>query len=114
QIPFLLVGGIAAALLGRGRYTGDIDLLVRSEDARRTLRALERASFETSEVNPHWLFKGTRNGVLVDVLFTLKGDIRLDDEMLARAPTRTFKGVEVPLLPAEDLLVVKVIVHDEE
>jgi hypothetical protein len=113
-VPFLFVGGIAAGLLGRGRYTGDIDLFVRPEDARRALVALERAGFTTSELNPHWIFKGIRGQVLVDVLFTLKGDIRLDDEMLARAPMRSFLGVDVPLLPPEDLLVVKAIVHDEE
>jgi hypothetical protein len=113
-IPFLFVGGIAAGLLGRGRYTGDIDLFVRPEDARRALSALERAGFETSELNPHWIFKGVRGQVLVDVLFTLKGDIRLDDEMLARAPTRSFLGVDIPLLPPEDLIVVKAIVFDEE
>jgi predicted nucleotidyltransferase len=113
-VPFLFVGGIAAGLLGRGRYTGDIDLLVRPEDARRALRALERAAFVTSELNPHWIFKGVRGQVLVDILFTLKGDIRLDDEMLARAPIRSFLGVDVPLLPPEDLIVVKAIVFDEE
>jgi len=113
-IPFLFVGGIAAGLLGRGRYTGDIDLFVRPEDARRTLSALERAGFETSELNPYWIFKGVRGQVLVDILFTLKGDIRLDDEMLARAPIRSFLGVDIPLLPPEDLIVVKAIVFDEE
>jgi len=113
-IPFLFVGGIAAGLLGRGRYTGDIDLFVRPEDAPRVLRALERAGFTTSELNPHWIFKGIRGPVLVDVIFTLKGDIRLDDEMLTRAPVRCFLGVDIPLLPPEDLIVVKAIVFDEE
>ena len=113
-IPFLFVGGIAAGLLGRGRYTGDIDLFVRPEDAPRVLRALERADFTTSELNPHWIFKGIRGPVLVDVLFTLKNDIRLDDEMLARATVRSFLGVDIPLIPPEDLLVVKAIVFDEE
>jgi hypothetical protein len=113
-VPFLFVGGIAAGILGRGRYTGDIDLFVRPEDSRRALQSLERAGFETSELNPHWIFKGIRGPVLVDVLFTLKGDIRLDDEMLERAPVRTFLGVDIPLLPPEDLIVVKAIVFDEE
>jgi len=113
-IPFLFVGGIAAGLLGRGRYTGDIDLFVRPEDSRRVLTSLERAGFTTSELNPHWIFKGVRGTVQADVLFTLKGDIRLDDEMLERAPVRSFQGVDVPLLPPEDLIVVKAIVFDEE
>ena len=113
-IPFMFVGGIAAGLLGRGRYTGDIDLFVRPEDSRRALTALERAGFTTEELNPHWIFKGVRGQVLVDILFTLKGDIRLDDEMLERAPVRSFLGVDIPLLPPEDLIVVKAIVFDEE
>jgi predicted nucleotidyltransferase len=113
-IPYVLIGGLASSVLGRGRCTGDIDLLVKPEDARPVLRVLEPHGFETEEINPHWLFKATRGGVLVDVLFKTTGDIYLDDEMLERAVTRTFRDVPVRVVAPEDLVVIKAIVHNEE
>lgn len=113
-IPHLLVGGIASSLLGRPRCTSDIDLLVAPEDAEEALEQLAQREFRTERTNPHWLYKGFRRSVLVDLLFKLKGDIYLDSEMVLRATTRSFRGTPVCVIPPEDLLVVKAIVHDEE
>ncbi len=113
-IPYLLIGGLASALLGRPRCSGDIDVVVKPEHARPALDALERAGFTTEETNVNWLFKAAKDGVLVDLLFKMKGDIYLDDEMLARAPTRSLRDLELRVMPAEDLLVIKALAHDEE
>ncbi|HEY8492770.1 MAG TPA: nucleotidyltransferase, partial [Myxococcota bacterium] len=64
--------------------------------------------------NPHWLYKATREGVLVDVIFKGPRDVYLDDEMLARARVVTVLGRRVRIAPPEDLLVMKAVVHDEE
>jgi predicted nucleotidyltransferase len=114
RLPYVAIGGIASSLHGRARCTGDVDLFVKPDDARPVLRALAAAGFDTEELNPHWLFKATRAGVLVDVLFKTHGDIYLDDEMLARAETRTFHGVDVRIAPPEDMIVIKALAHDEE
>ena len=113
-IPYVLIGGLASALLGRPRCSGDVDILVKPEHARPALDALAAVGFTTEETNQHWLFKGTKDGVLVDVLFKGKGDIYLDDEMLARAPLRSWRGLELRVMPPEDLLVMKALAHDEE
>lgn len=113
-IPYGLLGGVASAVHGRPRWTHDIDFFVRAEDAPRVLDALERADFATQRTNPHWLFKGIKRGVLVDVLFRAKGDLYLDDEMIARLRRVEFKGCPVMVIPPEDLLVIKAIIHDEE
>jgi hypothetical protein len=113
-IPYVLLGGLASALLGRPRCSSDIDILVKAEDARRALDTLARAGFATEETNGHWLFKGSKHGVLVDILFKAKGDIYLDDEMVARATSMSFRGQRVCVIPPEDLVVIKAIVHDEE
>src|SRR5205085_10700251 len=55
--PYLLMGGIASAILGRPRWTHDIDLFVRPEHARHVLETLERAGLSTEETDPYWLFK---------------------------------------------------------
>lgn len=111
--PYVFMGGIASAAVGRPRLTHDIDVFVRPDDARAVLAAFAAAGFETEERFPHWLFKAVKNGRLVDIIFRSSGDIYLDDEMLGRAPTLEFKGRKLPLIPPEDLMVMKAIVHDE-
>lgn len=112
-VRYALIGGIASAVHGRPRVTHDVDLFVRPEDARPTLRALDSAGFLTQERDQHWLYKGIKDGVLVDVIFKAKGDIYLYDEMWSRVRTHDFRGVTLPIAPAEDLVVIKAIVHDE-
>jgi len=114
KIPYGMLGGVASAILGRPRWTHDADVFVRPVDAPAALEALERAGFETQRTNPHWLFKGIKDGVLVDVLFRARGDIYLDDEMIERLVESDFQGVPLKTIPAEDLLVIKAIIHDEE
>ena len=111
--PYVFMGGIASATVGRPRLTHDIDLFVRPDDAREVLKALEDAGFDTEERFPHWLYKAFKHGLLVDIIFRSTGDIYLDEEMLARAPEMHFKGRRLPLIPPEDLMVVKALVHDE-
>jgi predicted nucleotidyltransferase len=113
-IDYVLIGGQASSLLGRPRCSSDIDLLVTPEDAPHALAALARAGFQTERVNPHWLFKAFRRDVLVDLLFKVRGEIYLDAEMLRRSTLRRFRGTQVRVVPPEDLIVMKAIVHDEE
>ena len=113
-IDYVLIGGQASSLLGRPRCSSDVDLLVMPEDASPALAALARAGFRTERVNPHWLFKAFRRDVLVDLLFKARGEIYLDEEMLRRSTIRRFHGTHVRVVPPEDLIVMKAIVHDEE
>lgn len=113
-IDYVLIGGQASALLGRPRCSSDIDLLVTPEDAPIALAALDREGFRTVRVNPHWLFKAFRRDVLVDLMFKVRGEIYLDAEMMRRSRIRWFRGMQVRVVPPEDLIVMKAIVHDEE
>ena len=112
-VPYLLMGGIASACWGRPRWTHDIDLFVKPQDARRVLDALAQAGFETEETFPDWLYKASKHGQLIDIIFRSTGDIYVDDEMLARAQLREFEGRCVRIIPPEDLLVIKALVHGE-
>lgn len=114
EVPYVLIGGLASAVVGRPRYSADVDLLVHPHDARRALGLLAARGFETEETNPHWLFKATRDGVLVDLLFKGPRDVYLDEEMLKRARVAPVLGRAVRVAPPEDLLVMKALVHDEE
>jgi predicted nucleotidyltransferase len=112
-IPYLVIGGVVAALAGRPRFTHDLDLLVKGQDARPALAALEHAGFVTDETEPQWLFKAVKDGVLVDVIFRSSGDVLLDDEMLERATERDFEGVKVQAIPLEDFIIIKALAHKE-
>lgn len=52
--------------------------------------------------------------MLVDVIFKAKGDIYLDEEMIARTKTLNFKGRPIRVVPPEDLIVIKAVIHDEQ
>jgi putative nucleotidyltransferase-like protein len=112
-LPHAFMGGIASTALGRPRWTHDIDLCVRREDARAMLRAFADAGYATEETDQTWLYKATRDGVLVDVIFESTGGIVLDDEMLSRVRQGTFEHLQLTVLGPEDLLVIKAIVHRE-
>lgn len=113
RIPYGVMGGLASAVLGRPRWTHDLDFFVRQVDADAAVDALEGAGFVTQRTDPHWLFKAVKRGVLVDLVFKAKGDLYLDDEMIERLVDAEFKGVRMKVLPPEDLIVIKAIIHDE-
>jgi predicted nucleotidyltransferase len=120
-VPHAFMGGIASAALGRDRWTHDIDLFVRSEDARTLLERFAEAGYQTDESDPEWLYKAVKREVLVDLIFKvtdqrmarLGAEIELDGEMLARTRRVHFKGVPLTVLGPEDLLVVKALIHKE-
>jgi len=109
-----LIGGIASSGYGRPRWTHDIDVFCRPDDAGRVLEVLARHGFDTERTDPHWLFKGFKKDVLVDVIFQSHGAIYLDAEMIEHIVMREHLGVLVPLIAPEDLLVMKAVVHDEQ
>ena len=113
-IPFGVLGGVASAGYGRPRWTKDIDVFCRPEDAERVLQSLAADGFEVEQTNPSWIFKAFRDGIQVDVIFKAKGGIYFDDRMTERLRSVSLAGVDVPAIPPEDLIVIKAIVHDEE
>jgi predicted nucleotidyltransferase len=113
RAPFALIGGLAVSCFGRPRWTHDIDVMVRPEDADCALEALEACEFKTERTDPAWLFKAFKNDVMIDLIFYCTGGFYLEDEMIQRAVWRELFGARVPILPPEDLLLLKAAVHDE-
>jgi predicted nucleotidyltransferase len=112
-VPYALMGGIAVAALGCQRFTHDIDVFVKPEDAEMALAALEAKGFRTEKTDLLWLFKGFKNDVLVDVIFKSAGTIHLDQEMLERSRVVEFYGRKIRALGPEDLFVIKALVLNE-
>lgn len=114
EVAHVVMGGIGLATWGRPRWTHDIDLFVRPEDAPRALKALAEAGFLTQEAYLDGLHKAIKDGILVDVVVRSPRGIYLDDEMLARAGVEEFAGQRVRVIPPEDLVVIKALLHNEE
>jgi predicted nucleotidyltransferase len=113
KVPYVLIGGVGSAALGRPRWTHDIDVFVTPLDAERALDALGRAGFETERTNEHWIYKGTKEEMVVDVIFRTVGDTYLDTEMVERARRVEFLGVDTFVASPEDQIVIKAIANDE-
>lgn len=114
DITFLLMGGLAASVLGRNRGVTDIDLFVRDRDVGAVLSALDDAGFETMVVSPNWLAKGFKDEVLVDVISRSTHDITLTDEILERATVVDVHGRRLPCVAPEDLIVMKAVATTED
>src|SRR5687768_4534994 len=114
DITFLLMGGLAASVLGRNRGVTDIDLFVRDRDVGTVLSALDDAGFETLVVSPNWLAKGFKDDVLVDVISRSTHDITLTDEILERRTVVDVHGRRLPCVAPEDLIVMKAVATTED
>jgi predicted nucleotidyltransferase len=114
NVPFLLMGGLATSVLGRGRQVTDIDIFVRDRDVAPALEALEAAGFETLIVSPNWLAKAIKDGVLVDVISRSTHDISLTDEIVEHAVEVDVEGRRVRSVAPEDLIVMKAVATDED
>ena len=113
QIPYAVIGGVASASFGRPRWTHDIDILVRPEDAEQTLVVLAEREFRTEMTDHRWIYKAFKYGVMVDVIFKSTGGIYLDKEMQERVLETRLDERSVKVVPPEDLLIMKAVVHDE-
>jgi predicted nucleotidyltransferase len=111
-IDFVVFAGVAAVTYGRPMGTDDIDVLVRRPDAERTLQVLAEAGFSVERTDERWLYKAFKHGVMVDVIFQVKGDVYLDDEMVEHSVIEEVNGRRVRLVSPEDALVIEAVSFD--
>ena len=112
-IPFAFMGGLASTTHGRPRWTHDVDIFVKPQDALRALDELKAHEYQTERTDEAWLYKAFKDNVMVDVIFKSRGGIYFDDEMHERSVIANFQGRSVRFVPPEDLLVIKAAVADE-
>jgi predicted nucleotidyltransferase len=112
-IDYGIFGGVASSALGRPRATRDIDVFLRPERADAALDHLARAGYETDRLDEKWIYKAQKDGVVVDVIFSTRYGIYLDDEMSTRTRQANYEGVPIRTIGAEDLLIIKAVACDE-
>ena len=113
RVPYVLMGGVASAARGGHRFTHDIDVFVKHEDADRALATFTKRGFRTEKTYPEWLYKAFKKRVMIDVIFRSTGPVVLDDEMIAHASVVEWKGRDLRVLAPEDLFVIKALVMSD-
>src|SRR5438105_9147989 len=113
-LPHAIMGGLASSIYGRVRRTHDLDLFVRPDDAERALEVVSAAGYETEKSNPDWIYKATKKGLLVDVIYLGSDGAVFDAEMQKRTRLLDFNGNQLPIVAPEDLLALKLAAFRED
>jgi hypothetical protein len=106
--PFLLGGGLAAWARGGPESNHDLDLMVKPDDAKRAVSALEKAGLRIEDPPEEWLYKAWDGDVLVDVIFEPSGG-PVDDAMFERADELDVAAVTMRVMALEDVMVTKLL-----
>jgi hypothetical protein len=120
EVKFLLGGALAlATYTGRWRSTKDIDTVIRPADRMRATEALQRAGFADyfshEAYDRSWIFRGYKNDVLFDVIWDLPNHrVPIDAAWFERAPALSLRGRSHVVVPAEELVRVKLYVMQRE
>ena len=113
---FLLGGAFGlAAYTGRWRNTKDLDFFVLPSDKDKIIDALTKAGFEDFyprlAYDRGWIYRAVRDEVLVDTIWqTPNRRSVVDGEWFTRSRKLDLRGVNLAVLPAEELLVIKLYI----
>ncbi|GMQ89837.1 MAG: hypothetical protein BMS9Abin10_0172 [Gammaproteobacteria bacterium] len=118
QAPGVIIGGVAASLLGRPRVTRDIDALVMLDEAEwmRFLTLGQRFGFEPRRPDAIDFARQVRvllvqhapSGIDIDIVF---GALPFEEEVVANAISVDVAGIRLSLPTPEDLIIMKAVAH---
>jgi hypothetical protein len=116
NVPFLVGGAYALArYTGIERHTKDFDLFLRRRDFDRAAEALAEAGYETELTFPHWIGKAYQGEDFVDLIFSAgNGVAEVDDLWFEHAVPEVVLGVNVGLIPAEEMIWSKGLIMERE
>jgi predicted nucleotidyltransferase len=118
RVPGVVIGGLAASLLGRPRLTRDVDALVLVEEDNWaefmaagveygfSLRRDDALAFAREA--RVLLMRHQKSGIDVDIVF---GSLPFEKKAVARANWLELGGVQAPLPLPEDLIIMKAVAH---
>jgi hypothetical protein len=115
-IPFLVGGAYAfARYTGIERHTKDFDIFIRREDFDRIREAEAVAGYKTELTFPHWLGKTFHGDDFVDLIFSAgNGVAAVDDRWFEHAVDAVVIGMDVKLIPAEEMIWSKGLIMERE
>jgi len=112
DVRFALAGGFAAYAHGAAVPTHDVDFVIHEDDVRSALDALVADGMRPHECPEEWLVKACDGNCLIDLIFRPAGG-RVDDKLLDRAVEQRVAAVSMPVLPATDLAVMRLLAFTE-
>jgi hypothetical protein len=118
ELPAIIVGGVAASLLGRPRLTQDIDVLVDVPDegwdrllviaATQGIAPRIGAPLDFARKTRVLLLRHTASGIDIDVIF---GALQFEREAVGAGTVTTVGSLLLRLPRVEDLMIMKAIAH---
>jgi hypothetical protein len=116
EVPHLVGGAYAfARYTGIERHTKDFDVFIRRDDFQRASFAFQKAGYDTELTFPHWLGKAYKGEDFVDLIFSAgNGVARVDDRWFEHAVKEQVFGVDVELIPAEEMIWSKGLIMERE
>ena len=114
KIPFLVGGTFALeSYTGLVRKTKDLDLFVNPADRLRLMQRLADAGFRTEWRFPHWLGKAYNDDRSIDIIHSSgNGVCTVDESWFRYALPAEILGIQVRVLPAEEMLWSKAFVME--
>ena len=113
---YMLGGGFALYhYTGLYRDTKDLDIFCKPSDYPTILKHFANHGYVTEMTDVRWLAKVFKGDHFIDIIFdTVNNICRVDDTWLQHAPVAEFLGMQVKMLPAEELVWCKIYVQNRE
>lgn len=118
ECPWAIIGGIAASLLGKPRFTADVDVLalVEDEDIEGLLKTAEgyglkqriKGAVEFAKKNRVLLLTHSESGINIDVSLGL---LPFEKEAIRNSKEHRVGGLTFYLPTPEDLIIFKAVAH---
>jgi len=102
-VAYVLGGSLACWARGGPAVAGDLDFMVRPEDAERALAALVREGMREERPPEQWLLKAWDGDCMVDIIFDAAG-LPINDEVFARAECLDVAAMRIPVMALEDVM----------
>ena len=115
-LPFLVGGAYAfAKYTGVERHTKDFDVFICRDDFPKAEAIFRKAGYKTELTFPHWLGKAFRGEDFVDLIFSAgNGVAAVDRTWFDHAVDGEVFGVDVKLIPAEEMIWSKGLIMERE
>ena len=104
--PYAVFGTVGTNVYVEGGPAEDIDVFLAKDDAGEAVEALVAAGFDAGQRDETWIYKAHGDGVLIDVIFRIRGRLGFDEGMAAAVRRMVYHGVEVPVPAPEDLVLI--------
>jgi len=116
DVPHLVGGAYAyARYTGIERHTKDFDVFIRRDDFDRAAWAFRQAGYKAELTFPHWLGKAYHGEDFVDLIYSAgNGVAAVDDVWFEHAVRDKVFGVDVDLIPAEEMIWSKGLIMERE